>query len=190
MLFKIRAGGPLFATFFGGRDEVVRQMVQTPGKLPEPWWSEWAPRQRYFDDNGGPRSKWEGNMPLAVAYPLGEMERDIGGDDNADSACDGSVAEPSCDARRGRRQQPLLEASGTRLPDSEAACLEDLLSRIIKYSPNERMEANHVVEHAWFKNPFWRDRHSTVMSISFLLYVVGEARRFIKELLSFYDTDN
>jgi serine/threonine protein kinase len=160
-LFEIRAGGPLFATFFGGRDEVVRQMVQTLGKLPEPWWSEWTPRKRYFNDDGRPRSEWEGKVPLAVAYPLGEMVRDIGGDDGPDDKdgsdqgrCDSGELSPDSPREQQKRQQALLEARGTRLSEVEASCLEDLLSNIIRYSPNERMDANHIVEHAWFKGQF------------------------------------
>lgn len=36
IIFEIRSGTPLFESFFEGPTEVMRQMVQTLGKLPEP----------------------------------------------------------------------------------------------------------------------------------------------------------
>ncbi|KAK9333051.1 kinase-like domain-containing protein [Lipomyces starkeyi] len=40
-IFEIRAGCQLFESFLGGPHEVIQQMVQALGKLPEPWWSSW-----------------------------------------------------------------------------------------------------------------------------------------------------
>lgn len=53
-LYKIRAGTQLVASFFGSHDEILRQMGQTLGKFPEPWWSAWDDRSRYFDEEGRP----------------------------------------------------------------------------------------------------------------------------------------
>ncbi|CAK3998086.1 CMGC SRPK kinase [Lecanosticta acicola] len=38
LLFEIRAGNPFFTSIMGGADEILQQMVQQKGKLPEPWW--------------------------------------------------------------------------------------------------------------------------------------------------------
>ncbi|KAK9236476.1 kinase-like domain-containing protein [Lipomyces kononenkoae] len=38
-IFEICAGFQLFESLFDDPDDVMRQMVQTLGKLPEPWWS-------------------------------------------------------------------------------------------------------------------------------------------------------
>jgi serine/threonine-protein kinase SRPK3 len=37
VLFEIRSGGQLFGDWIGTKDDVLRQMVQAFGKLPEPW---------------------------------------------------------------------------------------------------------------------------------------------------------
>jgi serine/threonine protein kinase len=39
--------------FYFGDDRQLREMVRLLGKFPEPWWSSWANRSRYFDDDGG-----------------------------------------------------------------------------------------------------------------------------------------
>ncbi|KAK9243571.1 kinase-like domain-containing protein [Lipomyces tetrasporus] len=43
-IFEIRAGFQLFESFFDDPDDAIRQMVQTLGKLPEPWFLGEAPR--------------------------------------------------------------------------------------------------------------------------------------------------
>ncbi|KAK9363900.1 kinase-like domain-containing protein [Lipomyces starkeyi] len=45
-IFEIRAGRQLFESFLGGSFEVIRQIVRTLGKLPEPWWSSWDKRHQ------------------------------------------------------------------------------------------------------------------------------------------------
>ncbi len=47
-IFEIRAGISLFTSFFGGPDEILRQMVQTFGRLPEPCWDRWGYRHPLF----------------------------------------------------------------------------------------------------------------------------------------------
>ncbi|KAK9328523.1 kinase-like domain-containing protein [Lipomyces starkeyi] len=54
-IFEIRAGFQLFESFFDDPDDVIWQMVQTLGKLPEPWWSSWERGHNYFDESGKPK---------------------------------------------------------------------------------------------------------------------------------------
>ena len=74
-MFEIRAGAGLFMSFFGGPDEILRQMVQTF------WWSRWENRYQFFNDVGKPKEVWPNNTPLAVEYPLREHIQDIGAED-------------------------------------------------------------------------------------------------------------
>lgn len=78
-LSEIRAGAQLFASF-NTQDEILRQIVQTLGKLPEPWWSAWEARSRVFDEEGRPHPhhKREDGIALAVEYLLLAQIRDIG----------------------------------------------------------------------------------------------------------------
>ena len=86
-LFEIRAGAQLFASFFNTHDEILRQIVQTLGKLPEPWWSAWEGCSRYFDEEGRPHPhhKREDGIALAVEYLLLAQIRDIGAEDFDDN---------------------------------------------------------------------------------------------------------
>lgn len=56
--------------------------MQTLGRFPEPWWSAWDDRLRYFDDEGQPHREWPDGIPLAVEYPLLAQVRDIGAEDD------------------------------------------------------------------------------------------------------------
>jgi len=135
-VFEIRAGSQLFSSFLGGPDEVIRQMMQTLGKLPEPWWSAWEQRSAYFDENGRPKSTWENDIPLAVEYPLVEQIRDIGAEDEVDE--DESPVET------------IMEAPGTRLSEAEVFTLEDLMHGTVAYIPEQRMPADKAAIHPWF----------------------------------------
>ncbi|KAK9483125.1 kinase-like domain-containing protein, partial [Lipomyces starkeyi] len=55
IIFEMRAGRQLFESFLGGPHEVLLQIVQILGKLPEPWWSSWDKRHVYFDEDGKPK---------------------------------------------------------------------------------------------------------------------------------------
>ncbi|KAL2371953.1 CMGC/SRPK protein kinase [Blastomyces gilchristii SLH14081] len=139
IIYEIRAGTQLFASFFGGPDEVLRQIVQTFGKLPEPWWSAWTARQTYFNNNDGkPRDSWLNGIPLAVEYPLGQQVRDIGAED-------GQVDLDSYSTHS------WLEPLGTRLTEAEASELEDLLFKLLQFSPEKRLSAGQVVKHPWLQ---------------------------------------
>lgn len=131
-LFAMRAGTPPFAAFFCSLDEILRQIVQTIGKLPEPWWSKWQTRQFFFEANGQPLKAWPNGIQLAVKYPLDEMIRDIGLEDD-------SPANPP--------QRSLMESPGTGLSESEAHVLEDLMRRSLNLFPERRISAKQVMEH-------------------------------------------
>ncbi|KAF9008441.1 kinase-like domain-containing protein [Cyathus striatus] len=42
---------PIFDSEYGGEKMVVKWMAKLLGKLPDKWWSRWAERSEYFDDN-------------------------------------------------------------------------------------------------------------------------------------------
>jgi serine/threonine-protein kinase SRPK3 len=42
----------LFDSYYGIKQEVLREMVLTLGKLPDRWWTKWEDRSQYFDENG------------------------------------------------------------------------------------------------------------------------------------------
>lgn len=142
-IFEIRAGAALFMSFFGGRDEILRQMVQTLGKLPDRWWSRWETRNRAFDESGKPKKTWTSDSLLAAEYPLREMIQDIGREDEY-------AENEDCVAKDQEASRSLMEPKGTRASDAEVDCMEDLLSSILKYNPAQRSAVEVVTQHPWF----------------------------------------
>lgn len=136
LLFEIRAGNPLFTSIMGGADEVIQQMVQMIGKLPEPWWHRWEKRKLCFDDDGKPLKDWPGGKVLAVQYPLEEMIADIGSEDDDKAVSSGPAIE-------------MLEPTWTQVPADEALAMRDLLDGMLLWVPSERLSVQEVRKHRW-----------------------------------------
>lgn len=45
---------------------------------------------------------------------------------------------------------PMIENSGVRLPEEEVDLLADLLHKMLKYRPEERICIQDVIRHPWF----------------------------------------
>ncbi|TKA79218.1 hypothetical protein B0A55_03966 [Friedmanniomyces simplex] len=135
LLFEIRAGNPLFTSIMGGRDEVIQQMVQMKGKLPEPWWTSWDKRATCFDEEGKPLKEWANGFPMAQEYPLEEMIADIGSTDE-EAAFFGS-------------EVSMLEAKDTKVPQDEAESMKDSLEGALKWVPEERLSISQMLRHPW-----------------------------------------
>ncbi|KAK9258051.1 kinase-like domain-containing protein [Lipomyces tetrasporus] len=167
-IFEIRAGEQLFASFLGGPHEVIRHIVQTLGKLPEPWWSSWKLRDAFFDEHGKPRKSWPNDIPMAVEYPLIAHIRDIGSEDNeviADEAAhirdigsegNGAIADEAAlgDLKNIVRSEPdgnpIFEPLGMRLTEAEVEAFDDLLHKVLRYHPEQRLPVKEILKHAWF----------------------------------------
>jgi serine/threonine-protein kinase SRPK3 len=54
-IFEIRAGSPLFDSFLSSDTLILKQIVETLGRFPEPWWSAWEARRAWFDETGTPK---------------------------------------------------------------------------------------------------------------------------------------
>jgi len=54
-IFQTRSGSPLFETFLGGEDDALKEIVATPGKLPDLWWGAFKNRHKWFDEDGNPK---------------------------------------------------------------------------------------------------------------------------------------
>lgn len=135
LLFEIRAGNPLFTSIIGGRDEIIQQMVQMEGKLPEPWWQSWEKRCVCFDESGRPHIEWPNGIAMAVAYPLEEMIADIGSQDD-ETAFFGSEVD-------------ILQPKDTAVPTEEAESMAELLEGALKWKPEERLSVADIFKHPW-----------------------------------------
>jgi serine/threonine protein kinase len=127
-IFELRAATPLFDSFFASPDQLLRQVVQTLGRLPDRWWRAWPARTLFFDDaSGKPHQSWAhvpAGRPLAVEFPLHDCIADIG-----------------------------TESAAPAPSVVEAAQLEDLLAQLLRYEPDERSSATEIRRHTWFAEP-------------------------------------
>lgn len=135
LLFEIRAGNPLFTSIMGGRDEIMQQMVQMKGRLPDPWWQSWDKRSMCFDEDGKPHADWPDGIAMAVEYPVEQMIADIGSQDEG-GAFFGSEVE-------------ILEPKDTTVPEKEAESMADLLNRVLRWEPEERLSVPEILRHPW-----------------------------------------
>jgi serine/threonine-protein kinase SRPK3 len=136
VLFEIRSGGQLFGDWIGTKDDVLRQIVQAFGKLPEPWWSMWDQRGAFFDDNGEPRMTWEDGIARATKFGLDEMIADIGAEDEEEDNPERPCA-------------VMLEPNGATVLEEEASQMKDLLDKILKWIPAERISIKEIAKHPW-----------------------------------------
>jgi serine/threonine-protein kinase SRPK3 len=127
LLFEIRAGAPLFDTWLGNETSILRQMVNMLGKLPDPWWAAWDKRAQRHHEDGEP-------LDTADKTSIRELLRDIGTEDK----------------KPWEQEGPLVENTGTRLAEEEVELLGDLLERMLRYRPEERLTMDEVMQHPWF----------------------------------------
>lgn len=118
VIYKIRTGAPLFEEFFGDHDIVPKEIVETLGKFPDPWWSMWEARKLRFDEMGKMKPKEEqGSVLYAEKTPIAKTLRDTGLRDDPSDVEEGS----------------MIDLTGSRLDAAEVVLLENLLGKMLKY---------------------------------------------------------
>jgi serine/threonine-protein kinase SRPK3 len=127
LIFQVRAGWCLFECY-PVRDEVLKRMVRMLGRLPEPWWSSWANRSQYFDETGVSHRRPQWTSIRSALEDVGTEE----------------------DHRQAGSALSLFERSGVRIPEEELVLLNDLLCKMLRYRPEERITIDEVIRHPWF----------------------------------------
>ncbi|KAI0339490.1 kinase-like protein [Trametopsis cervina] len=137
-IFEIRAGSPLFESFFASDSNILKHTVETLGRLPDPWWNLFVERTRWFEEDGTLKSEKAqeaaGSHIMASKSSIVEKLRSIGKDDEPPTSNEG----------------PLIEKTGVTLTQDEVELLADLLGKMLKYRPDERITIEEVVAHPWF----------------------------------------
>ncbi|VTT76488.1 unnamed protein product, partial [Fusarium fujikuroi] len=123
-LFEIREQLPLFYMIYD-KDELLSEMVRFFGKLPEDWWAKWEAREEYFDKDG----KWlreeeDWSLEVALSKPI-------------------EIFESGEKYKEGPKKS-------LQTPEAEQKLMADLLYRLFKYDPRERISAEKVLRHKWF----------------------------------------
>ncbi|KAF8340309.1 kinase-like domain-containing protein [Cantharellus anzutake] len=138
-IFETRAGSSLFDPFLGSDTIILKQIVETLGRFPDPWWSSWQARQPWFDKTGKAKpeeeQRKEGVLLTAVETSLRERLREIGQWDDAPDVDEGD----------------MIEKTGTRLEEAEVELLGDLLEKMLRYNlQDSRTFMTEVLQHPWF----------------------------------------
>ncbi|KAJ7877569.1 kinase-like domain-containing protein [Mycena olivaceomarginata] len=137
-IFEIRAGFPLFDTFFGSDTDILRQTVETLGRLPDPWWGSFVDRTRWFEEDGEPKNpeaqERAGVLIQGSKSSIRAKLCSIGTQDDLPHVDEG----------------PMVENSGVKLCEEEVELLGDLLEKMLRYRPEERIGMEEVVGHPWF----------------------------------------
>lgn len=146
-LFEVRTGRKLFSLYEDDDDEYLDSMVRVLGRMPEPWWSTtWEYRKKLWTDETDDLGR-----PIPVGAPL--------------SSSITATIHPSV-AYGTRSLTEVLEAGvwyiETRglggnqhrdISDEEKVLFADLLGRLLKWQPQDRMSARDALGHEWFKMP-------------------------------------
>ncbi|KAL0068067.1 hypothetical protein AAF712_004971 [Marasmius tenuissimus] len=137
-IFEIRAGFALFEPFLGSDVDILKQTVETLGRLPDPWWGAFTERTLWFEENGQPKSEedQERSRVLLKAYrsSIRDKLHQIGKQHDPPPEHEG----------------PMIEEGGVQLPEEEIALLEDLLEKMLRYRPEERTRVQDIIRHPWF----------------------------------------
>ncbi|KAJ7883876.1 kinase-like domain-containing protein [Mycena olivaceomarginata] len=122
-------GFPLFESFFGSDTDILRQTVETLGRLPDPWWGSFVDRTLWFEEDGEPKNaKAQERAGVLI------------------QGSKSSIRAKLCSIGT----QDDLPHSGVRLCEEEVELLGDLLEKMLRYRPEERIGMEEVVGHPWF----------------------------------------
>lgn len=83
---------------------------------------------------------------MTLEYPLAEQIKDISIEDGEDGE-DGDGEDDSGGQPPDDKGQELMEIMETKLTNDEEDILENLLVKILKYTPIERLRLNKIVTH-------------------------------------------
>ncbi|KAL8676964.1 MAG: hypothetical protein Q9186_006573 [Xanthomendoza sp. 1 TL-2023] len=74
-MYEILGERPLFEGFFPTRDDIIAEMVDCLGRLPQTWWENWRSRGKYFHEDGSFISEVSAAESLNLAHRIQWMGR-------------------------------------------------------------------------------------------------------------------
>lgn len=124
-VFAIFNNETLFKGFMPMADDVLFEIVDTLGLLPDPWWKKWESRAEFFEENGRKKiddltEEYRKTRPLAMRL-------------------------------RQMRSSPPAAREAEQLGEEDLAGLQQLLERCLRYKPDDRATAQEILELDWIK---------------------------------------
>ena len=119
-IFVIFDNTALFGSGISTADEVLAEIVDTLGPLPDSWWQKWKYRAEFYEEDGRKRTEdlteeYQEVRPLAVRI-------------------------------RRIRSSPPAPRNIEQLDEEDLAGLQDLLEHCFKYKPEEKIAAKEILK--------------------------------------------
>ncbi|KAF9075286.1 kinase-like domain-containing protein [Rhodocollybia butyracea] len=125
-IYEIRTGYHLFTMFAGDRGEILGEIFRTLGKPPDAWW----------ETKGEEWTEQDPTRPCSIHKGVSLAARGI---------YDAPVY-----VKDGLHPLPITEVPDVRMDEKEVVLLVDLLEKMIRYQPEERITMEEVIKHPWF----------------------------------------
>ncbi|KAK9311684.1 hypothetical protein V1522DRAFT_393843 [Lipomyces starkeyi] len=90
---------------------------------------------------------------MLTEQPLIEQFKDIGFADN-ESISDETNIVSTNNVRTESDRDSILKPPGVRLTEEEVEVFEDLLRKVLRYNPEQRVTPSESLKHAWFTTSF------------------------------------
>lgn len=120
-LYEVIGERPLFETFSWDHDDIICEMVNTLGQLPQRWWDKWANRGEFFEYDGS----WQyGGVDRILTPAFRRLHQRMW--------------------HMGRGETP--ETCEWDVEGGEMRALEDLLKGMLVFEPDARLTAEQVLE--------------------------------------------
>lgn len=124
-VFAIFSNNALFACGMPNADDILAEIVDALGRLPEPWWQKWKFRDEFYEEDGKKKTEnltedYHEVKPLAVRI-------------------------------RRMRSRPPAAKDAEQLGEDDLQGLQELLERCLKYKPEDRMTADEILKLGWIQ---------------------------------------
>lgn len=106
-----------------------------------------------FSAQNGHGAEIEGEEPATYLKPRDSKERDRWNymEPTDDENGHDETTEEGPPKKKKRTDRP-------RISEDEVACLHDLLSKVIRYNPEERISTSQIASHEWFTRDFYNSK--------------------------------
>ncbi|KAL9026838.1 MAG: hypothetical protein Q9196_004555 [Gyalolechia fulgens] len=124
-VFELFDNKSLFRCSMPSADDILFEVVDSLGRLPDHWWTKWKYRGECYEDDGTKKVE-----NLTEEY----LER-----------------RPLAMRVNQMRSSPPAARSAEQLSDDDLAGLQQLLARCLRYKPEERVTAQEILNLDWIK---------------------------------------
>ena len=149
-IFVIRTGRKLFGTFDDDVEDHLYAMVLLLGRFPEPWWTTtWEARKGCFEDE----EDSQGRAIEINSAPVAQENTGTGEGAIIYQRPDPrSIKETLAKGLSYLRFEIGIHHQGSRdISSDEIDTLADLLGKILRYDPGQRLPAQKAQDHEWFR---------------------------------------